>query len=317
MPRRPRASRKRPSSSSSCRISRVVQVRQVRRVGRRERPATEARLLELLGRAVHGAVVGAHQQVPVELRRRVVAVDVVVVEEQEERFLARLVEPAQGPLVHLRCRRFAIPVGDEVEGIEPAREAAPRTEQEGVDDGGRRVAVSVQPRRDRVGAFGKLLHASGHAVRLGSQPGQERDVRRDRPRARSRGVLEHHAAGGEGVEGGRGGARVPIRSQPVLPERVDRDQDEVARPLSDPEEQGGTRRDGAQQESEQGHAAHRRESLARRVGPRRSGATSEPRLARAEAAAALSRHAASSTFWRRCTRLGGKGRCSPTRSSRT
>ena len=187
--------------------------------------------------AVGGPFVRIHEHGPILFLGSVVAVRVVVVQEQEERFFVPLPQPGQrlvsyeapgssdaplarcirAPLrtvcVRVEAATAAVPLGQQFRADDPRRGHRKPREEHG---------QSFHIARNRVLVF---LHAV--AVRI--EPAQHGYVRGQGPRGRRGRVREHRAFPSETVDRRRCFLRMAETGQSVLTNSVERNQDHIAR----------------------------------------------------------------------------------------
>jgi len=188
--------------------------------------AGQVGLLELQTGAVGGALVGLDEERLVAGFGRVVGVQVVVVDEQEQRAPGGRIDQLAGRVGHQRARRSAIEgCFVEAEALEVARHREGLL-AEPVDAHHRRglVAGRRQHRgegRHRIDERGLRAH---HAVAGGGAACQHGSVRGKCPGCGRARVLEDHAFRGEQIEGRRREARMPVEPQAIGTQRVEGDQ---------------------------------------------------------------------------------------------
>ncbi len=112
--------------------------------------------------------------------------------------------------------------------LEPAFEAV-LVQQHAVDHGQGLEAVAGQMGRKVHDVVAHLAIHRHRTVAAGVEPRQQRSVGRLGPRRRRRGIVEDHALGGDGIDRRRGRPLVAVAAEPVGSQRVDRDNDQVAR----------------------------------------------------------------------------------------
>ena len=173
------------------------------------------------------------------VRRRVGRVRLVQMQKQEDRRTGdgRLFEPAFGHLqriapvtLHLDARcagrslRQAVVVG-----LETARQTHLLPEHVRRDHRGRPVAERGQElRQQRLLGTDREAQVVAHAVLDRQQPGEHRDVGRQRLRRVRIRALEQHRVGDEPVDGRRLYPLVPVGGQPIGPQGVDGDEHDRA-----------------------------------------------------------------------------------------
>ncbi len=212
------------------------------------------------------------------LRRRVREVRLVEVHPREPgRCRARLAGACGAALAHpLECggdgrRRRALghaegdvgfALGEAVVvDVEAARQAEAGVEREGADEGAGAIAARVEQRRERVGG-GRETEAGVFADAVAERIDAREDVgvRRQRHDRRGVGLIEADAGGGEAVDPGGGDRAVAVGADRVGAQRVDGDEEDVAR--RGPRGRGGAAAGGREDSGGSSERARREESQA-------------------------------------------------------
>ena len=161
------------------------------------------------------------------LRRLVGKMRVEKVRPQEELLAGMTAEPVDGTVADLVSAPLMLHAGVVVR-VEALVQACAV-----VDDEGGHISARGVPRLPKdLGQRGVRLAQAGSDVVAGAvhvrvHGRQDRRMGRKRARCGRRTVCEHRARGGQGVDVGRGAARVPVASQVIRPRRVQRDEQDV------------------------------------------------------------------------------------------
>jgi len=208
---------------------RDVEVYQVPEVVRPEAHLAPAYAAKLGRAAVDEPLVGTHEKIVIAGQRPIAAVDVVVVNQQEEAPLSPVLEPVERTVHHARRRLGVVRGLQEGEVVESAVKAVSSVEELGVHDRGGLEAGIAQPLGESLHLFGERFHVSLRAVVPRVESGEQRSVGGQRPGCHGRGILEEHARGSERIESGRAGSIVPVGAQHVGAKGVDRDHHKMLR----------------------------------------------------------------------------------------
>ncbi len=206
---------------------RIVEVHEMGGVSGVEGAAALADRDELGGGAIGRPLVGLHELGLEGRPGAIVAVDVVVVEEHEERTRARARQPLDR-LVGDRQRRLDLAgrLFDVAEVAEPPVEPVGRGQVVGVHRRRRVIAARREHGGERRHRRGQVGGVRLERVVARVEPGQERGVRGERPGRWRRRVLEQDALGGESVEQRGGRPAVPVAAEVVGTQGIDRDQED-------------------------------------------------------------------------------------------
>ncbi len=224
----------------------------------------EAEVAELLQDLAHAGVGEGHLPlvgVPAPLRgerlgRLVGVVGVVEVDEQEEGPVLVLVQPLPGEASRLVALALA-DVADLVHGLEAVvvavealAGAEPPVENEGADDGPRRVASGLEHLgQGQARVRQPVRQVVAEPVGGGQGPREQGDVGGQGHGHRGADLLEQHALPGHRVDVRRGRPREAVGAQAVRPKRVDADEEDVHRSAG-PRAAGRLKTDEAQAEED-------------------------------------------------------------------
>ena len=197
-------------------------------------PAKEG--TKLAARAVHRPLIQPAEHRSEARLGAVIAVDVEVVEEQEERTPRLDREPLEAPCTHVigRAERggraTALGAGRDHDVVLEASAQAKARSQE---DPARPIRRSEFPLTQRLCEGRKLGGqrelVADHAVLAGVEAGEERSVRGERPRATSPRPARSAAPGGEPIQERRSRARIAVASEVIRAQGVDGDQQQIPR----------------------------------------------------------------------------------------
>jgi hypothetical protein len=160
-----------------------------------------------------------------------------IVDPDEERLVRVRLQPLDEVRLGVGERHLVLAPDDRlrllrVDGIEALAEATARADQErvGVERrGGETAGMEQLGERGEVGMDAIRVRVGADLGRIAS--GVERTERRQRPRRRRRGMVEHHGLTCPGVEvRGRRPPGVAVQTEPIEAQRVDGDQHHLPRP---------------------------------------------------------------------------------------